>query len=393
MTDLIRRHLLGGLSVVAGASLLPCRLAFAKGQTGDKRFVLVILRGAMDGLSVVVPVGDPDYAKQRGKLALSQQDGLLPLTGDFMLHPALPTVHTLYQQRQTLLLQAVASPYRERSHFDAQDLLENGSDRPHGRPDGWLGRALGPLGAEGLAVGQDLPLVLQGPGQVTTWAPSALPDADPGFLARVADLYAGDPLLGPALAKGLEANALAEAVLDGKPLPKGGKRAEAALAEGAGKLMTSAGGPSIAVIELGGWDTHTNQGTTRGRLPVALGGLDAALAGLQKGLGSAWDQTVVAVVTEFGRTVAPNGSGGTDHGTATVALLLGGAVRGGQVVADWPGLTKGALYENRDLRPTLDLRAPLKGVLAGHLGLGSATLRDRVFPGSGAVAPLDGLLT
>jgi uncharacterized protein (DUF1501 family) len=241
-------------------------------------------------------------------------------------------------------------------------------------------------------VGQDLPLVLRGPAPVTTWAPSALPDADPDFLARVATLYAGDPLLGPALAKGLEANALAEAVLDGTPQPKGGKRAEAALAEGAGKLMTGAGGPSIAVIELGGWDTHSNQGTTRGRLPVALGGLDAALAGLQKGLGAAWEQTVVAVVTEFGRTVAPNGSGGTDHGTGTAALLLGGAVRGGQVLADWPGLGKSALYENRDLRPTLDLRAPLKGVLAGHLGLGSAVLADAVFPGSGGVPPLDGLV-
>ncbi len=392
MTDLARRRLLGGLALASGASLLPWRFAFAKGPAGERRFVLVILRGAMDGLSVVVPVGDPDYARQRGKLALGKGDGLLPLTDDFMLHPALPTVHALYQRRQALLIQAVASPYRERSHFDAQDLLENGSDKPHGRPDGWLGRALGPLGAEGLAVGQDLPLVLQGPGQATTWAPSALPDADPGFLGRVAALYAGDPLLGPALAKGLEANALAEAVLDGKPQPKGGKRAEAALAEGTGKLMASAGGPTIAVIELGGWDTHTNQGTTRGRLPVALGGLDAALAGLQKGLGAAWEQTAVAVVTEFGRTVAPNGSGGTDHGTATAALLLGGAVRGGQVLADWPGLGRSALYEDRDLKPTLDLRAPLKGLLAGHLGLGSATLSETVFPGSDRVAPLDGLV-
>jgi uncharacterized protein (DUF1501 family) len=390
-TPLTRRRLLRGLALAAGASLLPVRLAFATGGTGDKRLVLVILRGALDGLSAPVPLGDPDYARQRRDLALDGKDGLLPLGGDFALHPSLPTLHALFQLRQAILLHAVASPYRDRSHFDAQDLLENGSDRPQGRGDGWLGRALGLLGAEGLAVGQDLPLVLQGPGQVATWAPSELPDADPGFLARVADLYAADPLLGPALLKGLEANALAGAVLDGKPLPKHGKRAEAALAEGAGKLMAAAGGPGIAVIELGGWDTHTNQGTTRGRLAVALGGLDGALAGLQRGLGSHWERSAVAVVTEFGRTVAPNGSGGTDHGTGTVAFLCGGAVAGGRIIADWPGLSPAALHEKRDLRPTLDLRAALKGLLAQHLGLGRAALDQTVFPDSAGVAPLEGL--
>lgn len=386
---LSRRLFLGSLAATA----LPLRLAFAAAP-GERRLVLVILRGGLDGLSALPPVGDDHYKRQRGELALGKSE-VLPLDGFFGLHPALPTFAQLYAAGQLLPLHAVASPYRDRSHFDAQDLLENGGAAPRLLNDGWLGRTLAALGGSwsGLGVGQDLPLVLQGPGRATTWAPSALPGADTAFLARVADLYAADPLLGPALEAGFEANALAGEVLGkGGTSGKGGKRAEAAMAEGAGRLLAAPEGPRIAVVELGGWDTHANQGTTKGRLTLALGGLDAAIAALQRGLGPTWQDTVVVVVTEFGRTVAPNGTGGTDHGTGAAAFLAGGPVAGGRVLADWPGLGKGALYESRDLQPTLDLRSLFKGVLAEHLAVPDAALEQQIFPDSTAARPFSGLM-
>jgi len=374
------------------ATAMPLRLSFAQAP-GARRFVLVILRGGLDGLAALPPVGDGDYRRQRGDLALAKGD-VLPLDGFFGLNPALPTLAELYAKGQLLPIHAVASPYRERSHFDAQDLLENGGAAPRREHDGWLGRTLAVLGASwsGIAVGQDLPLVLQGGARTTTWAPSALPGADTAFLARVADLYAGDPLLGPALTAGLEANALAGEVLGGGMAKGGGKRAEAAMAEGAARMIAADDGPRIAVLELGGWDTHANQGTTKGRLTVALGGLDALLASLQRGLGPVWRDSVVVVVTEFGRTVAPNGTGGTDHGTGTAAFVAGGRVAGGRVLADWPGLGKNDLYEGRDLAPTVDLRSVFKSLLAEQLGVSTAALNGEIFPDSGKALPLQGLI-
>lgn len=386
-----RRFLLAaGAACAAGlAGSLPMRAAFGS-LPGDRRLVVAILRGGLDGLSALPPLGDPDYARQRGDLALEAGRDALPLDGFFGLHRALGTMGELWQAGELLGVQAVASPYRERSHFDAQDLLENGSTAPRGRSDGWLGRALNAAGGAmgGLAVGQNLPLVLQGAAQATTWSPSELPAASASFLARVADLYAGDPLLGPALLQGLKANSLAEEAMQGGGAPR---RAEAAMAEGAGRLLAAPNGPRVCVLEIGGWDTHSRQGTGGGRLALALGGLDAGLAALKQGLGPLWTETVVVMVTEFGRTVAANGSGGTDHGTASCAFLAGGRVAGGRVLADWPGLAPAALHEGRDLAPTLDLRALLKGVLASQLGLGRATLDRDVFPDSSGVAPLDGL--
>ncbi len=387
-----RRDFLLTAAAAALAGSLPIRSAFGQ-LPGDRRLVLVILRGGLDGLSALPPLGDPDYAGQRGALALAGGDTAVPLDGFFGLHASLTEMAGIWSQARLLGLQAIATPYRDRSHFDAQDLLENGTLKPHGRSDGWLGRALLSLGGSlgGLAVGQDLPLVLQGAAEVATWSPSDLPAAGAPFLAKVADLYAGDPLLGPALLQGLKANSLAEQVLEGSG--RGPRGAEAAMAQGAGRLLADPKGPRVAVLELGGWDTHSRQGTGSGRLALALGGLDAALAALRQGLGPVWQDTVVVVVTEFGRTVAINGSGGTDHGTASCAFLLGGRVAGGRVLADWPGLGRKDLLEGRDLRPTLDLRALLKGALAEQFGIGRATLDREIFPDSAAVAPLEGLLT
>ncbi len=163
-------------------------------------------------------------------------------------------------------------------------------------------------------------------------------------------------------------------------------------AEAAARFLAAADGPRIAVIEASGWDTHANQGAETGQLANRLAGLDAGVAKLRTGLGEAWEDTVVAIVTEFGRTVRVNGTRGTDHGTAGAAILVGGAVRGGRVLADWPGLAPRALHEGRDLRPTTDLRALFKAVLAEHLGLDTGFIDREVFPGSGAARRLDGLI-
>jgi uncharacterized protein (DUF1501 family) len=383
------------------------RPAFATAAT-DSRLVVVILRGALDGLAAVPPVGDPHYAAVRGALAFrtasGEADAALPLDGFFGLHPALGHLHSAYQARELLIVHAIASPYRERSHFDGQNVLENGSPAPNGRADGWLNRALLQLPPApgrrelGLALGQNVPLVLRGPAAVASWAPSILPGADDDFLARLADLYSDDAALAARLSEAVDVADMVDGDGDMKATGRAQRQRGAGLARlkqvtaTAGKLLAADDGPRVAVFDATGWDTHANEGTGQGALAPRLRELDEALASLQSALGPVWQRTAVMVVTEFGRTVAVNGSRGTDHGTATCALLLGGAVRGGRVIADWPGLAAANLHEGRDLRPTLDLRGLMKGVLAGQLGIDAATLGRDVFPGSESVRPLEGLV-
>ncbi|MBB6251380.1 DUF1501 domain-containing protein [Nitrospirillum iridis] len=425
MTILNRRHLLahlGGAATLMGLSpILPPRVGFAR-TLGDQRFVLIVLRGGMDGLAAVAPYADRDYASLRGRLALpdpNTQGGVLDLDGFFGLNPALAEIHPWYKEGQLLVAHAVATPYRDRSHFDGQDLLENGTLTPHGTASGWLNRAIGELGGGrldgsggrrlGLAVGQSVPLVLRGGAPVASWAPSPLKEADGDFLDRVAALYANDPLLANALKAGIDSASMADHALaadadmgmppgmeapmeGGATTPKSLRLDPTQLGTSTGRLLADPGGPRVAVMDLQGWDTHVQQGTTAGRLAGALGNLSKVLVALRTGLGPAWRQTVVAVVTEFGRTARPNGTGGTDHGTATAAFLAGGAIQGGRVLADWPGLADGRLYQGRDLAPTQDLRAVMKGILRDHLGLDQAALDKAVFPGGGTPAPLRGLI-
>jgi uncharacterized protein (DUF1501 family) len=402
-----RRSLLLGaaaLSLAAGTS----RLALAAADT-ERRFVFVLLRGGMDGLAAVPPIGDGDYARLRGTLALARpgdSDGALDLDGFFALHPALAPIHPWYREGVLLPVHAVATPYRERSHFDGQDLLENGTRSPHAATDGWLNRTLAllPGGGErrlGLAVGQQVPLVLRGAVQVASWAPSAIPEAQPAFLDLVRAVYKGDRIFEPALANGIAASNDANSALGddahmtGKPPADGAPRRAPAitLANAAGKMLADANGPRIAVLELGGWDTHAGQGSVKGRFAGAAAVLADSLVALRAALGEpAWRETVIAVATEFGRTAAANGTGGTDHGTAGAAFLAGGAVAGGRVVARWPGLAEAKLYQGRDVAPTSDLRAVLKGALRDHLRLPSAKLDSAVFKDSGDAPALAGLI-
>jgi uncharacterized protein (DUF1501 family) len=391
--NLTRRTALLGLATTA--SIGRTTLALASAPT-DRRLVVVILRGALDGMAAVIPYGDRGLVVLRGEIippAPEQPDGMLDLGGFYGLHPALAGLHDMYKANELLPVHAVAGAYRVRSHFEAQDYLESGAD--HRMTSGWLNRVVTALPSpqiarpegDALAVGVSVPLLLRGPAQVANWAPHGFAQPAPGLYTTIAALNQNDPVTGPAIAEGLRASGFSATVMAGEEEPKE-KYAFPALARAAGEMLAAQDGPRIAALELGGWDTHTAQ---TNRLNAPLKQLDAGLVALKTALGPAWAQTAVLVMTEFGRTARVNGTKGTDHGTGTVALVLGGAVAGGKVKATWPGLGTGQLFENRDLAPTTDLRAVAKGMLAAHLGLGAPALM-KVFPGSDAVTPMAGLI-
>lgn len=351
-----RRSVLKALASAPLVSLLPGLSIAASPTTQPNRFVLVILRGALDGLAAVQPAGDPDLAQWRQSLLVPEAQ-LLPLDGFFGLHPALKSLHALYQASQLEVFHAIATPYRARSHFDAQNVLETGGVVPDPGADGWLNRLVGWVHAAdpaAMAVGQVMPKVLQGPFPAGSWTPAKLPVVQGSTLERLQRLYAMDTFLDSRLQQALQIKALVAA--ESINTSAAGQSNFATLAGAAASFLRQDVGPAIAVLELGGWDTHANQGAAQGTLAQQLAQLDSGLDRLRRGLGARWQTTQVLVVTEFGRTVAVNGSGGTDHGTASVAFRLGGSVAGGKVRADWPGLKREQLYEQRDLRPTLDLR-------------------------------------
>jgi uncharacterized protein (DUF1501 family) len=392
-----RSLLLGGASFAAWAYLPK----FARAADGrDPRLVVVILRGALDGLATVAPIGDPDYAGLHGPIALSPSGPhpAIMLDSFFALHPSMPEFSRMVREKHAAVVHAVATPYRDRSHFDGQDVLESGYAGPGRVQSGWLNRALealprGDRVMSGLAIGPTTPLVLRGAAPTVAWAPAALPQAADDTAARLVDLYRHrDPALAAALSQGLLLDKAAQGD-DMKPKP-GTNNAGAMklVARGAAKLMSAEDGPRIAALAFDGWDTHANEGGPVGRLATLLSGLDGALAEFETGLGARWRDTVIVVATEFGRTARINGTDGTDHGTGTVALLAGGAVKGGRVIADWPGLKPANLYEGRDLAPTTDLRAVIKGVLHDHLGLSERVLAETVFPDSAGVKAVRGLV-
>ena len=398
-----RRKILAGMSAAGVGAVLP-RVSLASAAT-DKRFVFIIQRGAMDGLNVVVPFGDRDYAGLRGNIAIAkpgEPDGAIDLDGFFGLHPVLAPIAPWFKEGALLPVHAVASPYRERSHFDGQDLLENGTTNPRNTQSGFLNRTLALMGASdrrlGLAVGQTVPLALRGDVAVASWAPTRLPEADESFLALVQTVYQGDKLLSQALADGIKATASADQVLGagndgmGAGMGEGGKKALTVLAGAAGKMLADPNGPRIAVFDIGGWDTHAGQGAAKGRLANALGALSDGLVALRDALGPAWKETVIMTATEFGRTAHANGTGGTDHGTATATLLAGGGIAGGKVHGSWPGLSEGELYQSRDLMPTTDLRSVIKAVLREHLRLPGDKLDGIVFPNSSDAKPLASII-
>lgn len=356
-------------------------LAVAQAAT-DRRFVFIIQRGAADGLGTLAPTGDPAFARMRGAFAEDFASGTR--MGEFTLHPNLAETARLYAAREAVFVHAVASPYRERSHFDGQNVLETGGNAAYALRDGWMNRLLGLLpgsDSRAIAVSATVPMILRGSHEVNSYAPSALPDASDDLLARVSALYERDSELHAAWQQALQTRAMAG------DLAQGGRNA-AATGALAARLLTGEGA-RIAVIETGGWDTHAGQ---RARLGTQLRGLDAMIAALKTGLGIEWANTLVIVATEFGRTVAPNGTGGTDHGTGSMAMLLGGAVAGGRVIADWPGLGSAALYEGRDLKPTMDLDLLIASAMAGHYRIDPARAGRTLFPNLANARLLEGLI-
>jgi len=375
--QLQRRGFLAG----AGSLLLAPRVLFAQAAT-DRRFVFILQRGAADGLNTVVPYADPAYAALRGPLAIDAA-GAIRLDGTFALHPALQGFGQLYTQGQALVVHAVASPYRDRSHFDGQNVLESGGTAPYQRKDGWMNRLVGLLprgGKEAIALAPTVPLALRGTAEVTSYAPSSLRGPSDDLLLRVQQLYEADAQLHALWSSAMDARDMA-----GAPGEAGKRQDPAALGHMAANFLAQANGPRIAMIETGGWDTHSAQNP---RLAAQLRGLDAMVVALREGLGEHWKQTVVLVATEFGRTAAANGTGGTDHGTASAALLAGGAVQGGKVIADWPGLAPGALLEGRDVRPTTDLDALIAATAADCFGLDRERVGWVLFPRMGASGAL-----
>lgn len=405
-----RRELLLGSGALFAWAYLP-KVARADGR--DPRFLTIVLRGALDGLAAVAPVGDPDWVGLRGDkaLRLDGQTPALPLDSFFALNPAMPNVHRLYKEGQVTFVHAVATPYRERSHFDGQDVLESGFGKPGTTDTGWLNRALKALepagraegGRKVFAQGPVTPLVVRGAAPVLSWTPPRLPPASDDTLMRLLDLYRHTDV---DLARVLEErigltkiaraggmNAMPE---NGQPRPAGAAQVRAYFAETAGaaaKFLARPDGPRIGALAFDGWDTHADEGALQGRLAALFGALDGAIAAIEKDMGVSWRETVVAVITEFGRTARINGTDGTDHGTATIALLAGGALKGGRVIANWPGLKPAQLHEGRDLKPTTDLRAVLKGLLKDHLQADEQALASAVFPDSAAIKPMTGLLS
>lgn len=375
-----RRHFLRLSAAGAGALFVAPHILLAA-RHAKRRFVFIIQRGAADGLNTVIPHMDARYAEWRGALAIDRAASL-PLDASFGLHPSLVGVGAMFRAGQALFVHAVASPYRERSHFDAQNVLETGGTAPYRLKDGWLNRLAAMLpkaSEEAIAFAPTVPMALRGPAAVTSYAPSSLPQATDDLLMRVADLYAEDAQLDPLWRSAMEARGMAG---DG-----GAKQDPAGLGRLAATFLARPDGPAIAMIETGGWDTHSGQA---GRLAAQLKALDATLSSLRDGLGPVWNDTVVLVATEFGRTVAANGTGGTDHGTGSVAMLLGGAVKGGRVIADWPGLAQADLLDGRDLRPTAQLDALIAGAAGESFGLDPAQVARTLFPQS--TQPMTGLV-
>jgi uncharacterized protein (DUF1501 family) len=413
-----RRELLLGSGALFAWTFVP-RIARAEGR--DPRFLTIVLRGALDGLAAVAPVGDPDWIKLRGDNAL-RLDGktpALPLDEFFALNPAMPNLHRLYKAGQAIVVHAVATPYRERSHFDGQDVLESGYARVGRADTGWLNRALAGLapgdsvqtsthgpthGRRSFAVGPITPLVVRGPAPVLSWVPSRLPPVGDETTMRLLDVYRQTD---PTLARVLEDRINLRKIAGSDPSQRSGENTGpvvqignieqvrayfAEAAGGAAKFLASPDGPRVGALALDGWDTHINEGAVNGRLSALLGALDAAIAAIETNMGAAWSETVVALVTEFGRTARINGNEGTDHGTATVALFAGGALKGGRILADWPGVKEADLFQNRDLKPTTDLRAVLKGLLKDHLRVEDHALATDIFPDSDTAKPVEGLL-
>ncbi|GAB5471731.1 MAG: DUF1501 domain-containing protein [Rhodospirillales bacterium] len=373
-----RGFLAAGQGLLVTAALAKPALVWA-GAPGEQRLVVVVLRGGLDGLDLLRPYEDPDWLRLRPNLAKGAGKVSLEVAPGFALHPSLKPLLPLWEFGELAFAPAVATPYRDqRSHFEGQDILEQGGAVSGERQDGWLNRVLGALPGTrpkgyAVAVARNRMLLLSGRQEALFWSPGS--DLRSEETASLLDLlYAEDPLFARALSAAREADVVGDQVRAGLSSRKATPKATAQLA--AEMLKQEA---RIAALSMGGWDTHVNQ---EKRLARGLKQLAEALLALREDLGQeVWGKTTVMTVTEFGRTVAENGSAGTDHGTAAVMLLAGGALRGRRLYGEWPGLGEGQLYDDRDLLPTQDMRLYPAWALHSGFGLSRAALESDIFPG------------
>jgi uncharacterized protein (DUF1501 family) len=388
-----RRAALGGI----GAALTLARIRPARAGVGfPQRLVIVNIRGGLDGMSAVVPYGDPNLVGLRAPLvppAVGQPGGMFDMGGFYGLNPSLPNTYAFFKANHMLAVHAVGNISQTRSHFADQGALELGQLDQTGPTVGWINRLVGllqtvPGGVEaGVSFSANNPAISQGTAPMGAWSYAIWPPTPNELAALVETLGAPDPLIGAPTQSGFNDRTTFQQWINGSNAPPGQTALQVAM-RNAGIFIGASGGPAIAAIECSDADTHVLQVS---RLQTALSDFDNGLALLATGAGSAWANTVVMTITEFGRTAAVNGCTGTDHGTGFAMMLAGGAVAGGKVIADWPGLSQSQLYQGRDLAPTTDVRAVLMGVLQYHLGLSAAELAT-VFPGSSGITPMTGLV-
>ncbi|WP_114521150.1 DUF1501 domain-containing protein [Altererythrobacter sp. ZODW24] len=374
MNPLFSRRQLLAASATTALSAVACSpvSAISSQAVKGRKIVLVLLRGAADGLSLLAPVGDPGFAGARG--SLSSEDGRHKLNDMFALHPEFGTMAELAKKKQGLFFHAVGLSNPTRSHFDAQNLLETGGREPYRQNVGILNRVM-PLGVQprsALALAQTVPPALLGPQEVASFAPTAVRDVNHDLYDRIAGMYDGEnPRLSGIWRGAVETRAAGVEAGRGIDSPAGRIGALAA------KFLTGETSPDIVMIESTGWDTHSNQ---LGRLARQARNLDGTLAALHRGLGEMWADTLVIVASEFGRTVATNGNGGSDHGTGGALFALGGALTRTGVITDWPGLRSGQLFENRDLMVTTPVESVIAGLVAAHLGIDAAEAVRAIYP-------------
>jgi uncharacterized protein (DUF1501 family) len=361
--------------------MLQCPAALALnnlGQAKTKKVIWIMLRGALDPLHTVLPVGDPDFATYRQSLVGPIQSRLLSLSSYFSLHPDLSFLHHLYQRKEMTPVVAVASGYRERSHFDGQDQLESGLNNTE-HENGWLARALNQYRGGGVAVARTVPIALRGANkEIDTWYPSSFPEADEDTLARLADLYDDDEHLASLLAQAVEQSENPNMQMKETRRPK-----FPFLAQRCAELLRNEQDLSCGMLEMGGWDTHNNMSS---RLSRQFSLLDEGIKNIQTELAERWQDTLIIISSEFGRTVKLNGTGGSDHGTGGVMFFAGGAlkdlsesIQGGQVMGAWPGLHEDKLFEKRDLMPSSDIRFWLAEALKRHWDLSQSQIQA-IFP-------------
>ena len=387
MTKLNRRSLL-----LAGCAAT--LVSVAPGARGDttsaqgRKLVIIILRGAMDGLAALPKLDDADIRTHRAALV---DDQAIKLSDGFALHSAMPGLAAMYRANEAAFVPAIAGPYRERSHFAAQDLLECG-EISQVSDDGWLNRAMlkAPGAYSAVSIGPSQPLILRGaPVSATSWSPPVLPEASEDTLQRLLDLYQDDMVLKTSLSAAVGADMVAGSMKADGMGGRGGPAQYVPQLEAAGKFLAQPGGPQIAVVSLEGWDTHTGQNQA---LQQRFAALDNGITAMKTQLGDIWKKTAVMAISEFGRTVRINGGGGTDHGTGGLAILAGGAIKGGRMLGDWPGLKSSALFEDRDLRPAVDARSVFKGLLRDQLGWASGDLDTAIFRDSAAAKAMGDLV-